>query len=62
MSAALRTWSQSSSQKAKWCSAPFGPLTIAMSCGECDPFQPDAELVAVGVEDLFGHPEAEDAA
>ncbi len=23
--------------------------------------QPDAELVAVGVEDLFGHPEAEDA-
>ena len=34
MSAALRTWSQSSSQKAKWCSAPFGPLTIAMSCGE----------------------------
>ncbi len=26
------------------------------------PFQPHPELVAVGVEDLFGHPEAEDAA
>ena len=61
MSAALRTWSQSSSQKAKWCSAPLGPLTIAMSCGEWRPFQPDPELVAVGVEDLLGHPEAEDA-
>ena len=35
-SAASRTPFQSSSQKAKWCSAPFGPVTIAMSCGVCD--------------------------
>ncbi len=59
MSADLRTWSQSSSQNAKWCSAPFGPLTIAMSCGRVRALHPHAELVAVAVEDLLGHPEAE---
>ena len=59
LSAASRTAFQSSSQNAKWCSAPFGSGHDGEVVRSVRALHPGGDLVAVVAHDLLGEPELE---
>ena len=59
MSAAVRRSFQPSTQKAKWCSPPLGPVIRAMSWERVGHLEPGRDLEAVVAEHLLGEPEVE---